>query len=385
MPEIHAKFVTKLLMAGGVMTYACSERFLVANRFIRLFVRVICSVKVIGYVAMSYIDPTKTFRSAVFVCKFLTLLVCQQALLNAEPRLREALDTLAADLTRTEKATLRKYDRWLAFGWVSFFVLKVSIYGTVVLVQGPEMLLNSIYDWQVDEATVYHYVFAVINILIYTIFVTGFIVSTVTFYALVEVMFGQYGANCVKALNKRLNRKLAKHGPTTNSKIENVQAIRGAYRKYNRLRKRVNSSIGLLPFLWALMLFVEISVGITEVIIHRDKYTKFAFVYIFYEIFTFGSVFFAVCFQCENTNRQLTKEMLRGIRFIESDKTDERFLLTCEKSSLLLEMAVDPIVYASGWNIFSLDKKLIFSFLGSVVPFSVMIITGILQTRSMTN
>lgn len=43
-----------------------------------------------------------------------------------------------------------------------------------------------------------------------------------------------------------------------------LKMMRDNYRKYNKLRKTVNESVGILPFLWMFELFVEISGGITE-------------------------------------------------------------------------------------------------------------------------
>lgn len=352
-----------LMLTGGVMPYASSDRFLVANRFVRAVVQLLCVLKVLAYAYMLFANEARIFRSLVFISMYTSILVFQHKMLQQEQPLRAAVATLIADLTPCERRTLRTFDRRMSVAWVIFFFAQITLYVSIVVVDGPHVVIQSIYDVAIINPQPYHHALAMANIVIYAVFISGFFVSTVVFYALIEAIFDQYGTNCVKTLNKRLNRKQAKAkasaGAQTRAKVADLVSVRAAYRKYNRLRRRVNASIGMLPFLWTLVLFARISMGITEVIIHRDNYTYFALVYIFYEILSFGAVFFALCFLCERTNVKLRNEMLRGIRFIEASKHDDRFLLTCEKNNLLLEMAVDPSVAASGWNIFALDKKLI--------------------------
>ena len=170
--------------------------------------------------------------------------------------------------------------------------------------------------------------------------------------------------------------------------------MRENYRKYNQLRKLVNNSIGILPFMWMIILFVEISGGITEVniyfinlqviynlihynsslqvIIHANNYHTFAYVYIFYEIASFGALVFCVCYLCDRTHQRLSNSLLSGVRHIESEVAalHDRYWVDHDANCLLLEMSVDPLVPATGWGVFSLNKHLIISFLGSVVPFS---------------
>lgn len=118
-------------------------------------------------------------------------------------------------------------------------------------------------------------------------------------------------------------------------------------------------------------------------VINADKYHTFAFVYIFYEIMSFSCIVFAVFLMCERTHRRLSNSLLLGIRFIgdELNSLPDSYLSEHETTNLLLELSVDPVVPATGWGVYALNKHLILSFLGSVVPFSVMVITGVLQTR----
>ena len=81
---------------------------------------------------------------------------------------------------------------------------------------------------------------------------------------------------------------------------------------------------------------------------------------------------FCVCFLCDRTHRRLSNSLLSGVRHIETEvgALQERYWVDHDANCLLLEMSVDPIEPASGWGVFSLNKHLIISFLGSVVPFS---------------
>lgn len=109
----------------------------------------------------------------------------------------------------------------------------------------------------------------------------------------------------------------------------------------------------------------------------------FAYVFIFYEIVSFSCVVFSVFFLCERTHDRLSNQLLLGVRRLDSEvnSISDNYLVESETTRLMLELSVDPVVPASGWGCFALNKRLILSFLGSVVPFSVMIITGLLQFR----
>lgn len=85
--------------------FSAGGKFLTWNRKLRYLVLGIALLKITAYVIISVLNPRKTFRGLIFICKFLTLIICQQTVLKNEPVINDVLKELRRELSDEEKVS----------------------------------------------------------------------------------------------------------------------------------------------------------------------------------------------------------------------------------------------------------------------------------------
>ncbi|KAI1295660.1 hypothetical protein HDE_05310 [Halotydeus destructor] len=158
--------------------------------------------------------------------------------------------------------------------------------------------------------------------------------------------------------------------------------LRKKFSLFNEKRRIINAKLGVLPLLWLTSLFLTLTATITEVVMNVHLYdTLLSRMAMAIEPLGGGAIILGLVFvsgMATDIGEQ-AKTTLVEIAQVLTTGTRSRSLGSVRRS-LLIEIA-QPVIPATAWDMFSVDKKLILKFAGSLISFAVMVTTTILQLK----
>lgn len=154
-----------------------------------------------------------------------------------------------------------------------------------------------------------------------------------------------------------------------------IGCINRQYHKLYNIKDDLNECLNLLPFLWYSHIFFETTSQIV-------RNTKDVFNLTWQTLlFRWGSYFnllfitVLITFQVDiYTNRELTtiNKVIQVLSETQSNSVNLNKNYLIHKQILIMEMTRSPTIIPNAWNTFEINRSLIVSFFGAVVPFSVM-------------
>ncbi|KAI1295374.1 hypothetical protein HDE_05307 [Halotydeus destructor] len=197
-------------------------------------------------------------------------------------------------------------------------------------------------------------------------------------YVSVQYTFLKYGQH---VLNLGLLTK--KRMSVIELNRQELTNLRRMYSLFNEKRLITNTKLGVLPFIWLSSLFVTLTAGITDVVIHPQLYAS----PLTLPLMALGlainmMIIFAVIVissMATETFEQAKTVLFQITQRLSNQPLSSPIKIACR--SLLIDIIIQPVVPAMVWDMFAANKQLILQFAGSVVPFSVMMITTVIQQK----
>ena len=190
----------------------------------------------------------------------------------------------------------------------------------------------------------------------------GWLIASASFYS--YIVFGYY------RLENQLLNKLDKIRFWS---IDDILYYRERYSYLQLLRQEFNKIFGFVPFLWFGELFTATCFRITQFALVETADSRYFITYLYeYLLWAIIQIVLALFLGHLNSNRHTKLEILNCI----SSKNKHTL---CETNEIIIfNQAImasdDRTDWFEAWNVFVLDRKLIFQFLAAVIPFSVMLI-----------
>ena len=190
----------------------------------------------------------------------------------------------------------------------------------------------------------------------------GWLIASVSLYS--YIIFAYF------RLENQLMTKLEK---SKNLNIEDIVFYREKYCYLQILRQEFNKNFGSVPFLWYGELFTATCFRITQFALVETADSRYFITYLFeYLLWALIQISQALFLGHLNSRRRTQLEIIHLITSKNRRSFEEtnqliifnQILMSCDIRSDWFE----------AWNVFVLDRKLIFKFLAAVIPFSVMLI-----------
>ncbi len=189
----------------------------------------------------------------------------------------------------------------------------------------------------------------------------GWLIASVFFYSF--FIYSYY------RLERKLLKRLEKTSFTT---TEHIIYFRERYSEIQHLREDFNDKFGLIPFFWFGELFIATCFRITQFALIETAHSRYFVTYLYeYLLWALIQIIFALFLGHLNSNRHSQLDIIHIIsskNIKSTDKINEiiifnQIVMTCNNRN-----------WFEAWDIFVLDRRLIFQFLVAVIPFSVMLI-----------
>lgn len=190
----------------------------------------------------------------------------------------------------------------------------------------------------------------------------GWLIASASFYS--YIAFGYY------RLEKQLLNKLE---AIRFWSIDDILFYREKYSQLQLLRQEFNQRFGFVPFLWFGELFTATCFRITQFALVETADSRYFITYLYeYLLWALIQIVLALFLGHLNSRRHTKLEIVNCI------SSKNRYTL-CESNEIIVfaqaVMASDDRTdWFEAWNVFVIDRKLIFQFLSAVIPFSVMLI-----------
>ncbi|KAI1295645.1 hypothetical protein HDE_05306 [Halotydeus destructor] len=158
--------------------------------------------------------------------------------------------------------------------------------------------------------------------------------------------------------------------------------LRRIYSLFNEKRSITNAKLGILPFIWLSVLFITLTGGIADIVLNPQLYASpwtralMALAVMLNMTMVFGLIIVGAMATDKLEEAKLT--ILQITQKVMSNRLNP---LKIASQSLLINVVMQPVVPAMVWNMFAANKHLILQFAGSVIPFSVMMITTAIQQK----
>ena len=139
----------------------------------------------------------------------------------------------------------------------------------------------------------------------------------------------------------------------------------------NNLKTSINDILGIFPFLWFCDLFTTICIRLTQTVINKD----YEMVYVLWNIIenamiVFINLIYLLAINYFQTHRPTVNELVSSNHHMLSAMSSRELLLKVIMNQNFNNYCRSKYM---AFNVFAIDLKFLFSFTGSVITFTVML------------
>lgn len=259
----------------------------------------------------------------------------------------------------------RKVNLFFVFTFALFGILDCSGLFGYILRKGPMSYLNLFYSMELESEQWYHYIISLIDSFSYSLFVSIYPRVIITLYTVFVYFFGCIHVSVIK------NFGTVKTFPSEERQLAYLKLFRVTRRNLMNLRSELFGHLSLFPFIWFSALFFGATVRLimgSESDYSTIKFEELAEWINFGTGLTTSLLSVLVVDYITHKEKSVTRTFLSSL----TTSAEESTAVKTEKLLLRMEVQNFPILKATAWTFFKLDREMILSFLGAVVTFAVM-------------
>lgn len=200
-------------------------------------------------------------------------------------------------------------------------------------------------------------------------------------WILVCVLFQTYLCSAIYLIEREILRQTKidnKFNDNEEAKL-NFEEVLQKFLSLEKLKQLIDDNLGLLPFLWFLELFCSTCLRLTQMASDNssmitDRAKVFLDYFFEYTLLSIAYIFYIICLNYFQTRRPTKNDLIIWLKNKSTAKGCQLMANECELKFLLSQHLVHcyAINAYKAWNLFEIDMKFIFGFLGSVITFAVM-------------
>ena len=277
------------------------------------------------------------------------------------------LDELLLIVPNDQKSLLERHSRRWTFVLYTFTVI-VAAYGLILqLVFNSTEVAKMLIPSALSDGHL-AFTLGIIGFLTFEYFSVHILVNGV-FYVNVQKVLKQHAVSMTKLTNSLKSA----HG---HKRAQLMHLITSLYIKHIKVKKSINSTLGVVPLMAFVELFIFYTTGISYIIIYQTGFTLFFMItcILGFTLFYTWFVYYLVCNANLATN-ELDTCYSKVIELL-GDSTSSELQSVKEERALYRTVTCLGVESASAFGLFSIDSSLALSFPNAMIPFLVMIITG---------
>jgi hypothetical protein len=221
----------------------------------------------------------------------------------------------------------------------------------------------------------FHHLLVVSDITFWVFFVIGFAVGTITCFLYILYCLNKLYMFRMKSLQEKLDY--------TQSLSKNLECFREIRAKYQGLKEAANDIFGLTLCGYFAECYLETGLRLANDDSNIEK-SLYSLVtdWGLYGLQVLILLSF-ILFLSKLSDREETFEK-RLLRKISCNRT-RNYDIDYQKMMLVMEVTQSPNIPVTGWNVFIVNRSLLLGFLGSVIPFAVLIASLFEKTKHLSS
>ena len=276
------------------------------------------------------------------------------------------LDELLLVIPSDQKSMLERHSRRWTIGLFAATVI-VLAYGLIMplVFNSTEVAKMLIPSALADDNLT---LLAIIGFLCFEYFSLHIIVNGL-FYVNVQNVLKLHAISMIKMVNSLRSAHGQKRGQL-------MHLITALFITHTKVKKSINSTLGIVPLMAFIGLFIIYTGGISYVIIYQTGFTLFFMITSIYG-FSLGYTLFVYYLVCNanGATNELDTCYSKVIELLD-DSTSSENQSVKEERALYRTVTCLGVESASAFGLFEIDSSLTLSFPNAMIPFLVMIITG---------
>lgn len=371
-PNMQQPFFLNILLTTFGIRFASRTRgwlLWIVNVFFLITITAALNVFTVNLVALISLQFRQLFYFCKYIVKVGTATIYLLCFLRKTNGMSKFIDDVHELLDKQSRSTLKRWDFGYFLVTVAVFAIwTVVTQGDVTRLSDPTSIgigIESLTD-QLPIPTSTTYIIAAY----YCSFMINMVMACV--YSWTQVSLRKMSLDVLNMISIM----------RPSVKLEARCAVH-LYLRTTSLRAKHNQLFGLIPLVISGTLFMTLTLSITDLLTNSNSYHKRGYQALMYLMYFDSTlllillVMLANAAECATRAQQKLRDTIVGAfsdTMLEVDGHKYDYLM---KYSTIIEM--NPVLPSMAWNMFELRRTFIIQFLGALVPFTVMIVTTILQ------
>lgn len=369
------KFMDLILGVSGLNVYRLPGKLCLIEWILRIF-SVLYTHLLLLHSILTYINRMDDPYSLLFLMQLFFGVVSFQSIIRSRKKITLIVEEICSCNSSRLLDDLFKGSQVLFFLWVIVVLVQYGLLSCqwyfIGTKQWMKQYLIPIKDSNVNDL---HHFLVASDITFWVFFVIGFAVGTICCFL--------YILYCLNKLYMFRMKNLADKLDYTQSLSKNLECFREIRAKYQGLKEAANDIFGLTLCGYFAECYLETGLRLANDDSNIEK-SLYSLVtdWGLYGLQVLILLSF-ILFLSKLSDREETFEK-RLLRKVTSNRT-RNYDIDYQKMMLVIEITQSPTIPVSGWNVFIVNRSLLLGFLGSVIPFAVLIASLFEKTKHLSS
>ncbi|KAI1292197.1 hypothetical protein HDE_06973 [Halotydeus destructor] len=221
-----------------------------------------------------------------------------------------------------------------------------------------------------DSHPVLEIAFDVVDIIMFSGWTVGWMIGSQIFFFYIHISLSIVYNDSCKSFSAVIGSRTVQY---SNFSYE-IHQFRLMRANYCVMRDKLEDMLSLFPFLWYGQMFLETSARVLKFMEIAGNGDAETWVNLFdYAMPIVGLIVMAVRFDSDVLEQQRLEKKIRNTMMSLNEPTAVANLKH-EINGLLFEMNQDTVRSPTAWNFFNIDKRMILSYAGALLPFTIMLV-----------
>ncbi|KAI1287416.1 hypothetical protein HDE_10293 [Halotydeus destructor] len=319
----------------------------------------------------TYVNRMEDPYSLLFLMQLFFSVVSFQSILRNRNKVQGIVEEICRCSSQHLLTCLQNVSKVLFLLWVLVLLLQMSLLCCQWYFIGTTQWMKQVMYTFEGPVNRFHHFLVLSDIIFWVVYVIGFIVGTICVFVFLLLSLNKLYLTRIKQLTEKLDysQTLAK----------NLECFREIRTKYQGLKEAANDIFGLTVCGYFAECYLETGLRLAN----DDNKAEKSLHSLITDWGLYGLqvllllTFILFLSKLSDKEENCEKRLLRKII---SNKT-RNYEIDYQKMMLVIEISQSPIAPVTAWSVFVINRSLLLGFLGSVIPFAVLIASLFEKTK----
>lgn len=368
------KYMDMILIMNGLNIYKYSGKF----NFIKWLLRgcsILYSHILLCHSILTYVNRMDDPYSLLFLMQLFFGVVSFQSIIRNRRKIASIVEEVCSCSNQVILSNLFRASKAIFILWLLVLFLQTTLLSCQWYFLGTQKWMSQFLFPTAGPITAFHHFIVACDITFWVLFVIGFVVGAICSF--VYILF------CLNKLYMNRMKNLAEKLEMSQTLARNLECFREVRAKYQGLKETANDIFGLTVCGYFAECYLETGLRLAndDSNIQKSLYTLVTDWGLYGLQVLILLAFILFLSKLSDREEACEKRLLRKLVANRCRSYD----IDYQKMMLVIEITQSPIVPVTGWNVFVINRSLLLGFLGSVIPFAVLIASLFEKTKNITN